>query len=683
MDLVEGLKTAARLRLEGDLPRALAACEAVLSAHPDQADALGILAACKTEMGQADAAALDIARAIELAPLDPIIRMHASVVFEGQGRVEEALEAARMACDLGRDRFEVWGRCGDLAGRLGRFEEAEKALGEAFKLAPQHAAIALRLAGARMEIGDHEGMARVLDRLPEELAGHPETQRLRMVVSRQRGDWAAMQAQAEAVLAAIPDEEEAMSGLAFALGQQGYYNKASRIYRQVVERNPGDAERWAALGRFRLGARDLDEAQACFDQAMRRDPGSVEANFGSARLATFRGELEQAEAFCRRCLELDPDYAEAYGQLCEVSGGKVSDAELERLEALTARAELPADKQAVALFALGDIRHARNLADPAFEAWAAANAARLSRLSATRQGYSRPAQERVTRDLSRLFDAPVEAGFATGEGPQPIFIIGMPRSGTTLLENIIAAHPRVASGGELPLLPFIVEEMLEWARETGWEGGALPADRLQGWRDRYLAQYRTFNIPSADFVTDKQPSNFLALGLIRQLFPDAPILHIRRNPVETGFSIYRRNFSALWPFADRLEDIAHYYGEYARLIRHWEAAFPGAAAFIQYETLVDEFEPSVRRLIEAAGLEFAPACLEFWKAERQVLTFSATQVRKPPSASHKSSTERYRHRLGPLIEGLEAAQIDPAVGVLVEQDVKPAGKSGLFGRFFQ
>jgi tetratricopeptide (TPR) repeat protein len=683
MDLVEGLKTAARLRLEGDLPRAVAACEALLAAHPDQADALGILAACKTEMGQADAAAQDIARAVELAPLDPIIRMHASVVFEGQGRAEAALEAARMACDLGRDRFEVWGRCGDLAGRMGRFEEAEKALSEAFKLAPQHAAIALRLAGARMEIGDHEGVARVLDRLPPELAGHPETQRLRMVVSRQRGDWASMQAQAEAVLAAIPDEEEAMSGLAFALGQQGYYNKATRIYRQVVERNPNDAERWAALGRFRLGARDLEDAQACFKQAMLRDPNSVEANFGSARLATFRGELGQAEAFCRRCLELDPDFAEAYGQLCEVSGGKVSDAELERLEALTARKELPADKQAIALFALGDIRHARKLSDSAFDAWEAANAARLSRLSKNRQGYSAPGQERTTRDLSSFFAGPVEPGAARIDGPQPIFIIGMPRSGTTLLENIIAAHPRVASGGELPLLPFIVEEMLDWARESEWEGGALPEDKLAGWRERYLAQYRTFNVPAGDFVTDKQPSNFLALGLIRQLFPAAPILHIRRNPVETGFSIYRRNFSALWPFADKLGDIAHYYGEYARLTRHWERAFPGASAFIQYETLVDEFEPSVRRLVEAAGLDFDPACLEFWKADTKVMTFSATQVRKPPSSSHKSSTERYRHRLGLLIDGLERAQIDTTTGALVEGEAKSAGKPGLLGRLFK
>ena len=675
-------KQAAKQRLEGDIAGARAACDAILADNPDMAEALGLRAVCKAEMGEGESAAEDIARAIELNAADPILRMHHSVVAESNGRLDEALAAARLACDLGRDRFEVWGRCGDLAGRMGHYAEAEKALSRALELHPGHAALALRLAGARMELGDHAGMAEILERLPAELADHPETLRLRMVAHRHRGEWADMARIAERLISLSPGEEEAVGGLAFALSQQGYYNKASRVYAPLVERAPHDPERWSALGRFRLGARQLDEARRCFETALQLDPDCAEATFGMSRLLTFLGDLDGAEAMCRRTLAIDPENAEAYGQLCEVSGGKVSDEELERLDTLVYDGDLPHDRLAIALFALGDIHHARKDADSAFDAWRKANDSKLALTSPGRPAYSRTGQERTRRSLETLF-AEAVAQRAPADEPTPIFIVGMPRSGTTLLETVVSAHSKVASGGELPLMPFLLEECLAWAKASGWRGGALPDDKRLEWRQRYLAQRAAFGVADKPYFTDKQPSNAFSVGLIRQLFPQAPVLHIRRNPVECGFSIYRRNFSGHWPFASRLEDIAHYYGEYARVMEHWERVFPGHCGFIQYEKLVDDFEGGVRAALDHVGLPFEQACAEYWKQDRTVMTFSATQVRKPPTPGHKSSTERYRDHLEPLGHSLKEAGLDIETGALAGS-APPSGtaKRGLLGRLF-
>jgi hypothetical protein len=158
----------------------------------------------------------------------------------------------------------------------------------------------------------------------------------------------------------------------------------------------------------------------------------------------------------------------------------------------------------------------------------------------------------------------------------------------------------------------------------------------------------------------------MAVGFIRHIFPEAKIVHIRRDPVETGFSIFRRNFSQQWPYANDLDSIAHYYGEYARLMAHWETSFPEAFAFVQYESLVDDFEAELRRVLAFCGLPWDETCLNFHTADRPVITFSAVQVRKPASKDHLGAARAYAKHLAPLREALEAAGVDRATGRLQE-----------------
>lgn len=649
-------------RQAGDLQRSVAFCHARLTAEPNDPVACALIAANLAEMDKLEQAKAFLQRALALHEQNGLVQLYASMVFEAGGDAQAALDAARLACALRPDLFAAQGRLGDLAGRLDLFDEAYRALKAALAINPDHPGVRLRFAGACMVVEAFDDAQLAIKGLSGPILQTPEALRVVMALSHQRTDWSGMVSAAKALLAQLPDDEEAVSALAHGLGQQGYYQKATELFRPVAQAR-NDAASWTALGRFRIGARDLDDARNCFERALRIEPDHAEALFGMARYLTFSGDMPAAEQACRDALSADPNFLEAFGQLCEVSGGRLSDEEIDRLAGLCDDETLPDDKRVIGLFALGDAQHRRKHAAAAFSGWDRANALRVAMRAKAQDDYSAEGQETGTGRLMEYFPAPVLLPVEDDDPITPIFIVGMPRSGTTLLETIISAHSDVAPAGELPAMPYLLQQMLGWARQNGWSGGMLPEDVRQDLRRRYFEQYASFNIDTdVRYVTDKQPSNVFAVGLIAQLFPKSPILHIRRNPVETGFSIFRRNFSRQWPFADRQEDIAHYYGQYARIAEHWDVAMPGRMHFLQYEQLIDDFDAKVREVVDACGLELEQACLEFWKIERPVMTFSATQVRKPPSSDHKSSTGDYREFLGPMEAALISYGIDIATG---------------------
>tara|TARA_R110000744_G_scaffold380531_1_gene501826 strand:- start:21872 stop:24019 length:2148 start_codon:yes stop_codon:yes gene_type:complete len=692
------LEQANQQRLNDAFDAARLSCHDVFARDPANASAMCLLGVCDLESGAIEAGRAWLDKAEAANPSLPQLHLYRSIQWEMLGEIDHALASATEATRLAPDLFDAWGRLGDLAGRAGEFATAAMALQRALEAGPVHPArpqIALRLAGACIEMSDVAGTRRALE-IAEQggLDRHPDVLRLRTALARQSGDWTAMEALAERWVAAAPGEDEALSAHAMALGQLGYYARAARIYRPVAEADPQIADNWAALGRLVLGARDIAAAEALFDKALALDPDNAEAAFGLARVNTFLGRFEKAEALCRQVLEIDPGHLEAYGQLCEVSSGRLSDDELAALQTSLDQTGLAADRQAIGLFALGDALHQRKQPRDAFQAWSRANATKkVQHGHAISGGYDRTAQAALTDSLMAMFAAPVEAAALPEiKIARPIFIVGMPRSGTTLIEAAIAAHDEVTAGGELSAMPFILEEFLAWARRTGWTGGEIPVMQRMAWRTRYFSQHAELGLDQAQWVTDKQPSNFLAVGLIRQLFPDAPVIHIRRRPVETAFSIFRRNFSRQWPFAHDLGDIAHYYAQHARLCAHWEAVMGRRYTTLQYEALVADFEARLRYVIARTGLGWSRKCLDFHLQDRSVMTFSSVQVREPASTRHLNSTAPYGAELGDFDARIGALGIDPQTGAWLGEAATdaaagqaPDGKRGLgsiFGNLF-
>lgn len=654
------LKEARKARLADDYDSAIKLCRAFLDVNPGAPEGESLLGLCEVEAGRGEGAAR-IVRAAEAAPKNAALQLNLSILRERQGDLRNAVASANAAASLDSRFFEAWAQLGKLLGKGEKFDEAFVALQHALTIRRDHPGVVLLFASAALEIGKFDDCAAALDDAEKLDVPATETRRLRAHLLRKRGDVAALESFAEEWLKAAPNDEEARFALAYALAEQGYYDRAATAFAPLAAAPEADAQKLAAMGRYLLGGRRLDEAAHWFKRALKADPDDIDANFGLARRSLFLGKMDDAEAWCRRTLAAAPGHAEAFGLLVEAAGGRVSDADLAALEEALANAGRRDDDKIKLLFAKGDALHARKTHDAAFDAWAEANRLKKSRAAVAGAAYDRRAAEKKTDAVIRLFPAPrASADRASVAGPTPIFIVGMPRSGTTLLESAICAHPDVDGAGEVPAMPFYLDQFLA----APDRGSSVSASHMAQWRAGYLEQCKRFGWAGARFVTDKQPSNIFSVGLAAQLFPDARFIHIRRNPVETGFSIHRHHFTQAWPFTADLVDIAHYYVEHLRIADHWAAAFADRYTFVQYENLVDDFEGELRRLIAFCGLDWNDACLNYQTQDRAVMTFSAAQVREGPSKSRLSSAGPYRARLAPLIEALETLSIDLQTGAL-------------------
>lgn len=415
-----------------------------------------------------------------------------------------------------------------------------------------------------------------------------------------------------------------------------------------------NADNLAALGGLLLHALRYDEAGEMLDRALAIQPDHARALADRATLLTYLGRFAEAEAACRQSLASDPDHAPAYTILSRLTGGRLSDDEASRLARIASDPGRPLDHRLPAAFARAHTLDAQGDVDAAFAAYQAAHALAADRDRREGRTYDHTAAVARAR---RIVALPGEPRPASPAGPRPIFIVGMARSGTTLVEAMLAAHPRVFGGGERVIMPALVEGWL--ARPT-----AEPDAR---WAEAYLAGVR--DLGGRDHITDKMPRNLEAVGLIDRLFPDAPIILVRRDPVETCLSLYRQEFARDWAFAHDLTDLGRACGLNARLAAHWARVLPGRMIEVQYEALARNFEAEARRIVEACGLEWDDACATPAASPRPIATFSTVSARAPVRVMNDRA-EAYRAHLEPLIEALREEGVDLQTGAL-RPDVKP------------
>ncbi len=433
-----------------------------------------------------------------------------------------------------------------------------------------------------------------------------------------------------AVYAALGRVEEAVAS----------YDKAIRLKPDYAEARNNLADSLNALGR-------ADAAIATLTEALRIEPDFAEAHNNLGNALYLSGRIDEARASYERAIDLLPTYAEAHRNLSTVKKYTTEDSQFEAMHGLTNQASLPDRARMNLSFALAKAHDDLGQYDRAFEFLSTGNALQRASLP-----YSVDDDLALFDALQRAFDASGSAPHAddtTAEGDRttPIFIVGMPRSGTTLVEQILASHSQVFGAGELERLGECVAAS-DWMRT-----GVTPAV-LGAIRSDYVNHIRTL-ADEAAWVTDKLPLNFRWIGFICLALPNARIVHVARDARATCWSNYRHFFSSRGNrFSNDLGDVARYYRAYTALMRFWHARFPGRIYDLDYESLTENQEPETRELLAAVGLEWEPSCLQFHRTERVVETASATQVRQKMYTGSSAAWRHYEAHLGPMLQELDA-----------------------------
>jgi tetratricopeptide (TPR) repeat protein len=447
------------------------------------------------------------------------------------------------------------------------------------------------------------------------------------------------------------DYVEAYEGLARCAQEQRNLKEAEAFAQQALDLKPRPAT-YSLLGGIYSEQSFPEKATLAYDKALGMNPELVSAWLGKGHLQMELGKMDEAEASFQRALDLDPGNIAPRLSLTQVRKTKADDENFAALqEAGKDIATMPATKAISLHFALGKAYEDLKQHDEAFPHYLEG-----CRLKRERIEYNADNNHLIAQNIAKMFTKERLAALrgAGDDSRTPIFVLGMPRSGTTLTETIIASHPDVYGAGELPDLLQIIGKPLG-EPEVGYPLNVefLSHEELTRMGAQYVEQLKTRS-PGAKHITDKMPANYLGVGLIHLMLPNAKIIHVRRNPVDTCLSAFTRLFNKSQHQSYDMRDLGRYYCDYMSIMAHWRDVLPTGSFYeIQYEDLVANQEEESRKLIAYCGLEWNEACLDPHKTERNVKTASVTQVRQPV---YKSSVERWRvyeKFLGPLLEELQ------------------------------
>ena len=589
--------------------------------------------------------------------------------------MEQAAETERLLADAGAHH------------RAGRLADAERLCRAALVFSPRHPAVLHVLGVIRAQSGDAAEAAQLIER---SLAAEPSNAVARFhlgnALSAQGRDGPAIAAYRRSLqtrrdfapgwvnlaaalvrtgrleqavdaygqaTALAPNHLVALRGLADALAALGRQEAAASAYRRVLAIDPSDFAACCGLGQLLQDAGLYDEAVATFRTALSLGSPDVGACTALAGSLIELGATADAVAALDQALAIDPTSAHAWYIRSLAKTFATDDADIARMEALLADDPGQGAEALVELeFAIGKAWMDVGDADRAFSHLVAANRRK-------RAGFTYDVEADVDRmaAIAEVFSPDLMRRLQGGGAPsdRPIFVVGMPRSGTTLIEQILASHPDIHGAGELTLLDEVLSRALGPSAARGdWATRAprLKPGELAAIGDAVVERLSTI-APSSARVVDKMPFNFRHLGLIALALPNARIIHCRRNAIDTCLSCYARNFVEGVDFAYDLQELGRYHRAYQGLMDHWRRLLP-AERFIEvdYEAVVADLETEARRLIGSCGLAWDDACLAFHQTRRDIRTASASQARQPIYRTSLKRWKAYEAHLGPLIEAL-------------------------------
>lgn len=625
-----------------------------MSATPEPVGTLQIaLAHTRRLLDHDPSAAAEQAREIlKVIPRQPLAQFLLGLAYSASRQGDQAIAALRRAVELKPDLPDAWRTLADHLTAAGDAAGADHAYAQHIRYSTRDP----RLLEAGAALADNQiAVAEAL--LREHLKQHPTgVAAIRMFaeVAARLGRYADAEALLERCLELAPSFVGARHNYAYVLQRQ---NKLAKSLEQIEHllaidpRNPGFRNMHAAvLGR----AGDYERALKIYAEVVKEYPTNAKVWMSYGHALKTAGQQGECVSTYRRAIELSPRLGEAYWSLANLKTFRFGAADVAAMQEQLRRNDLSEEDRFHFHFSLGKaFEDAREYAR-SFEHYERGNSLRRAMVHYDADETSQQVQRSKQLLTSEFFAAREGRG---SPAPDPIFIVGLPRAGSTLLEQILSSHPLVEGTMELP-------DIIDMARSLGGgrvrgEASKYPevlahlcADQLRELGDQYIANTRIQRKTDAPFFIDKMPNNFAHIGFIQLILPRAKIIDARRHPLGCCLSGFKQHFARGQPFTYGLEDIGRYYRDYVELMAHFDAVLPGRVHRVIYETMVEDTENEVRRLLDYCALPFDERCLRFYENDRAVRTASSEQVRRPIYRDGVDHWQHYEPWLGPLKRAL-------------------------------
>ena len=629
----------------------LAQLQPLLSTYPRNRDLLLLSAICERTLGRVAEALSMLNQLGELKPNFSLMHQERGLCYVTQKDASAAIDAFLRAVNINPALPTSWKMLEGVYRLVGDAENATKAARHREILASQPADVVI--ATSLFSDGDLAPAEQIIRAFLLKNGDHPEAMRLLAKIGMAHDVLDDAEMLLAGVMALAPDHNPARYEYARCLVYRHKYTEAReqlRLLRAVDALNTDyrTLEATAAVG---LG--DHHHAIALYRELLIDIPGSADVHLWLGHGLKTIGELPEAIASYRAAAIARPDFGDAYWSLANLKRYAFEDAEITRMRAEEAGEGIAASDRIHFCFALGKACEDRGEFDESWRYYERGNALQRAESLYRPEVLETNTREQIKVCTRAFFAARNDWGTPDRD---PIFVVGLPRSGSTLIEQILASHSQVEGTHELANIQRIVHDLQ--GRDHDFDDPRYPAILTEmNERDffalgaRYMADTRAFRSGQPYFI-DKMPNNFRHIGLIRLMLPNAKIIDARRDPMSCCFSNLKQLFASGQEFAYSAEDIARYYRTYLDLMEHWEAVLPGHVLRMQHEDVIEDLEGSVRRMLDFCGLDFEPACVEFHRNRRSVRTPSSEQVRQPIYRDGLDQWSKYEQWLGPLREAL-------------------------------
>jgi tetratricopeptide (TPR) repeat protein len=635
---------------------ALAAAETLALKEPQNRDALYLVAANQRCLNQTDEALTTLERLEQKHPKFSLLFQERGYCYMTLGDAPRAIDAFLQAVNLNPALTKSWTMLERLYRATGEEKGAVVACDQVSML--QRLPLEVVRAGSLFSDGDLALAEEVLGGYLNNGGNHAEAFRLLARIKQQCYAFDEAERLLEGALQIAPNYRAARLDYVRVLLVGQKYLQAHEVIGSLLELEPGSKDLLSLYAAACVGLGRHQSAIELYRRLLADSPCSAELHVELGHSLKSVGEQKEAISCYHAAAAIKPSFGDAYWSLANLKTYRFSEDEITSMRAQEASSAARRVDRYHLCFALGKAYESRNKYAESWQFYERGNALKRAETQYHPEIIEINAQKQIEVCTAEFFAARV--GFGAPDS-DPIFVVGLPRSGSTLLEQILASHSQVHGTQELPDVPRIVRG-LDGPRSDPYSPrypgvlADLGPEEFRRLGERYITDTRPYRRDKPLFV-DKMPNNFRHIGLIHLMLPKAKIIDVRREPIACCFSNLKQLFASGQEFTYGIEDVARYYKTYLEMMRHWDAVLPGRVLRVFYEEVVQDLERSVRRILEFCDLKFEPGCLEFYKLDRSVATASSEQVRQPVFRAGLLQWQNYEPWLGPLKSHLDDALV--------------------------